>query len=620
MLNLRVAPARLRLASNGKTLPAGSTFPSTVGAGARWRLGPWSSTRRSAGAPWCAASPRPVDPAVVDRPPAALRAPTAGNTGAPPGGAGGPGGDGPLLGRHHRRRVARGDTRWSEGLSRAPVVLLASPRPRPTSPATASPTRPARASARHATRGRALLDGDAAFGVMPSSSARSTPGSAPASWAPSGARPSSPPARRPRRLALFGAVLGPPRRPRPRSPSLDRPRPAASGSTGATGEHSPVFTALPEHGPTSLHLASHPAAETARIATSARPNYRRDRESSWLLGLCSYLPLAALGYWPVWQHWSSQMNGCNCWDQVQQEWFVQWGSVGRGARPLGVGDEPHLRTRRGQLDVEHVESSPWGSWPPPSPRPSEWCTPSTLLLTVSLALLRQHHVPAPPPPLDHAGSRRPGWVASCTAFLPSRWQKGHRGASPTCSPWLPPLIVLVIDKLIKQEWPPLVGGSVIGAPRGVPALRLRGDPVDHLLLPGLDIDRPRGRLPAPMLRNAARTSSGSVGAAVGHLCGALPPTRCSSNSSEPIASPGPPQSHAESALFSSDRSEPHHPGGDAVGGLRLDGSYLRTRSLPRRAGEVTCYVGIPLLLLLVGTVVLLRKRILVRIFACRCSC
>ncbi len=44
----------------------------------------------------------------------------------------------------------------------------------------------------------------------------------------------------------------------------------------------------------------------------------------WLFGLCSYLPLVTLGYLPVWTHWSSQLNGCNCWDQILQEWFIHW--------------------------------------------------------------------------------------------------------------------------------------------------------------------------------------------------------------------------------------------------------------------------------------------------------
>src|ERR1700727_584246 len=56
----------------------------------------------------------------------------------------------------------------------------------------------------------------------------------------------------------------------------------------------------------------------------AAPHPRMRSSLAWLVALGTYLPLAALGYLPVWVHWSQQLNGCNCWDQLLLEWFVNW--------------------------------------------------------------------------------------------------------------------------------------------------------------------------------------------------------------------------------------------------------------------------------------------------------
>ncbi len=51
-----------------------------------------------------------------------------------------------------------------------------------------------------------------------------------------------------------------------------------------------------------------------------RPERPTHAAHSWLIALATYLPLAAVAFLPSWIHWSQQMNGCNCWDQILDEW------------------------------------------------------------------------------------------------------------------------------------------------------------------------------------------------------------------------------------------------------------------------------------------------------------
>ena len=335
------------------------------------------------------------------------------------------------------------------------------------------------------------------------------------------------------------------------------------------------------------------------------------------LGLVSYLPLAALGFWPVWTHWSSQLNGCNCWDQLLLEWFIHWtpSAVTHGHSVLVTN---YLDAPGGINVMWNTSLLALGSLAAPLTQTIGVVHTMAILLTLSFALVGQQHV-RPSPPLDDAGCRRPGSAVSSTAFLPSRWQKRASGRITYVFAVAPPLIVLVIDKLIKQEWPPLVGGSVIGL---LAAFQLF---VSEEILSiicfflGLDIDRPRRLLPRRSCCNAGADVLRIVGAALvtfAVLC-AYPLFVQFFGADRITGSTA--VARAVGALQLR-RSEPHHPGGDAVGRTTAGRLVSRTRSLPRSAGEVTCYVGIPLLLLLVGTVVLLRKRILVRIFAADRSC
>jgi hypothetical protein len=38
----------------------------------------------------------------------------------------------------------------------------------------------------------------------------------------------------------------------------------------------------------------------------------------------AFFPLAAVAFLPVWEHWSSQLNGTNSWDYILLEWLIAW--------------------------------------------------------------------------------------------------------------------------------------------------------------------------------------------------------------------------------------------------------------------------------------------------------
>lgn len=64
------------------------------------------------------------------------------------------------------------------------------------------------------------------------------------------------------------------------------------------------------------------AAERPSPGSSARPWWSVTLRFLAVLG--SYGLLASLAFWPVWTNWSAQLHGCNCWDQLLLEWFLNW--------------------------------------------------------------------------------------------------------------------------------------------------------------------------------------------------------------------------------------------------------------------------------------------------------
>lgn len=72
--------------------------------------------------------------------------------------------------------------------------------------------------------------------------------------------------------------------------------------------------------------ASHGSDSVAsEVAIIARPWQHRTVVPT--AAAVAYIVLAALAYMPVWEHWQSQLNGCNCWDQIMEQWFISWPSA-----------------------------------------------------------------------------------------------------------------------------------------------------------------------------------------------------------------------------------------------------------------------------------------------------
>jgi hypothetical protein len=337
----------------------------------------------------------------------------------------------------------------------------------------------------------------------------------------------------------------------------------------------------------------------------------RSRQSwpAWLIGFGSYLPLAVLGFWPVWTQWSSQLNGCNCWDQILLEWFLHWtpSAVTHGHSVLVTN---YLDAPNGINVMWNTSLLALGSLASPLTQTIGVVHTMAILLTLSFALsassmfvvLRRwtHWLPA-------------AWLGGLAyGFSTFALEEAASGRITYVFAVIPPLLILVIDKLIRQEWSPLVGGSIIGV---LAAFQLFVSE-EILSITALFIG-PALVVLALFFRSQvaqrARDVMRAVGAAaVTFALFSVYPLYIQLFGFDRIT--GPPQSHAQLALFSSDAASLVTPGTpqwiDFGWTSRISSAFSAAS-----AGEVTFYVGIPLLVLLITCVVLLHRRVLVRIFA-----
>jgi predicted membrane channel-forming protein YqfA (hemolysin III family) len=176
----------------------------------------------------------------------------------------------------------------------------------------------------------------------------------------------------------------------------------------------------------------------------------------------------------------------------------------------------------------------------------------------------------------------------------------------------PPLLILVIDKLIKEEWPPLVGGSLFGL---LTAFQLF---VSEELLSIIALFLGLALLTLGVIyRHQVAQRLGDIvriagSAAVAFALFSAYPLTVQFFGADRIT--GPPQAYSQLALFSTDGLSLITPGPaqwiDYGWTNRIANAFSANL-----AGEVTFYVGIPLLVLLLASVVLLRRHLLVRIFA-----
>jgi hypothetical protein len=337
--------------------------------------------------------------------------------------------------------------------------------------------------------------------------------------------------------------------------------------------------------------------------------HRRRSGLAWLLAFGAYLPLAALGYWPVWTHWSAQLNGCNCWDQLLQEWFLHWtpSAISQG-HPLLVTN--YIDAPNGINVMWNASVPALGALASPLTQTIGVVHTLTILLGVSLAL---------------SASTMFLLLRRWTRWWPVAWIGGLAYGFSTFAltesttgrvifvfDALPPLIVLVVDKMIREEWSPKLGGPVVGALL-VGQLFVSEELLTiTVFLLGITLLVLAIMNRAEVLQRGADVLWAAGSAAVTFLVLAGYPLAVQFFGADRIT--GPPQSHAQLALFSSDLASLVTPGS----GQWLSSGWsdrIAAAFSAAGAGELTFYVGVPLLALLGVAVVVLRRHTLVRIFA-----
>lgn len=175
----------------------------------------------------------------------------------------------------------------------------------------------------------------------------------------------------------------------------------------------------------------------------------------------------------------------------------------------------------------------------------------------------------------------------------------------------PPIVVLAIDKLVRNEWSPVTSGCVIGL---LFALQLFTSEelltVSALLLLLSLVVIAIGHH-AEVMRRGAEIVRAVVAAAATFMVLSIYPLVVQFTGPDRIT--GPPQPKVQLAMFSSDLFSPVVPSvvqwATFGWANRISGGFSAAT-----AGELTEYVGLPLLVLLVLIVVVLRSRMLVRVF------
>jgi hypothetical protein len=340
-----------------------------------------------------------------------------------------------------------------------------------------------------------------------------------------------------------------------------------------------------------------------------RAPHARTSLLQWVLVLCSYVPLAALARWPVWTHWSSQLNGCNCWDQLSIEWFVNWtpAAIVHGTPVLATNyiDAP------GGINLMWNTSMPaLGVLASPFTETIGVVHTVALLLTASLAL---------------SASTMFLVLRRWTSWLPAAWlgglvygfstfviEEGAQGRLPFVFAAIPPLLVLVADKLARREWSALRAGLCLG---GLMAFQLLISE-EILAISCLMLLAGFAYLAVTCWselsqRIAQFLRAGSAAAAAFLVVTAYP---LLVQFTGPARLTGPPQTPTNLALFSSDLLSPITPGTTQW----LSNGWTDRISRTFTAGlglELTEYVGVSLLIFVVATVVILRRRTIVRLFA-----
>jgi len=350
-----------------------------------------------------------------------------------------------------------------------------------------------------------------------------------------------------------------------------------------------------------------PATDSPPTDGSVRPGIRSS--VAWLLSLCTYLPLAALGFMPVWLHWSSQMNGCNCWDQLLLEWFVNWlpASVAHGHSVLVTN---YIYAPGGINAMWNNSVFALGAVASPLTETIGVVHTFDILLTISLAL---------------SASTMFLLLRRWTTWMPAAWlggllygfstlaiQETAPGRINAAFDAIPPLVIIVLLKLIGKEWSPTKGGSILGLLLTIQLFISEEMLAITVVCIGVTLIVLALVNRAEVLKRGAEVIRATVAAAVTLLALSAYPLYVQFFGPNHIT--GPPQPRAQLALFSSDAASLVTPGATqwlTFGWAdRIWASFSASSS-----AEVTEYIGLPLLALVIVTVILLRRRTIVRIFS-----
>lgn len=352
------------------------------------------------------------------------------------------------------------------------------------------------------------------------------------------------------------------------------------------------------------------AGPSSGRSASSPPRRRGTRPAlAWLAALGAYLPLAAFAFWPVWMHWSQQLNGCDCWDQDLLEWFVNWtpAAVAHGHSVLVTN---YIDAPAGVNVMWNTSVLALGAVASPLTETIGVVHTMSVLMTLSFA------------------------VSASTMFLllrrwvrwwPAAWLGGlvygfstfaaveaWQGRLQFVFAAIPPLIVLVVDKRIRDEWGPIRSGLAVGALLAVQLLVSEELLAVTVLFLGFSLLILGAAHWREVLERGRSVVMSLVACAVAFSVIASYPISVQFTGADRIV--GPTQTHAQEAIFSSDILSPFTPWIsqwlDFSWANRVSGAFSAAG-----AAEVTEYVGLPLLILVIATVVVLRRRTLVRVFA-----
>jgi hypothetical protein len=329
-----------------------------------------------------------------------------------------------------------------------------------------------------------------------------------------------------------------------------------------------------------------------------------------LAAFAAYLVLAALAFTPVWTHWSAQMNGCDCWDQVLEDWFIAWPSAAL-AHGHSLWTSTYLNAPGGVNMMWNGAVTFLGVlWAPVVDLAGPMRALSIIMafgFATSAAamylLLRRWCSPAA------------AWIGGLVyGFSSMTVAEGMAGRLHLTWLGVAPLVVWSLDHLLRDDPPrPLLWGSVAGALVAIQLLISEEIALLTVLFVaiggGFALVWAASRV--TIVRRGRSLLTGGVTAAGVALVLAAYPLYVQFKG--PYRIYGPVQSAAQLGLFRADLLSPVLPGPVQM----LDPGWAArvSRSFSIAPSEVTEYLGVPLILILLVGCLWLRRDTLARVFA-----